>query len=47
MDKFHEVVDLCQFRDLGYTGARYTLSKHFENRDSVWARLDHALANEE
>ncbi|XP_030964343.1 uncharacterized protein LOC115985543 [Quercus lobata] len=27
--------------------ARYTWSRHFENGDSVWARLDRALANEE
>ena len=47
MDRFHEVVDLCEFRDLGYTGARYTKSRHFENGESVWARLDRALANEE
>ena len=47
MDRFREIVDLCQFRDLGYTGARYTWSRHFENGDSVWARLDRALANEE
>ena len=47
MDRFREIVDLCQFRDLGYTRARYTWSRHFENGDSVWARLDRALANEE
>ncbi|XP_075656739.1 uncharacterized protein LOC142626904 [Castanea sativa] len=46
MDRFQEVVDLCQFRDLGYMDARYTWSRHFENGDSVWARLDRALTNE-
>ena len=35
MDRFREVVDVCHFRDLGYTGARYTWSRHFENGDSV------------
>lgn len=47
MDRFHEIVDFCRFRDLGYLGPRYTWSRHFENGDSVWARLDRALANEE
>ena len=47
MDRFREVVDVCQFRDLGFSGARYTWSRHFENGDSVWARLDRTLANEE
>lgn len=47
MDRFREVVDVCQFRDSGFLGARYTWSRHFENGDSVWARLDCALANEE
>ncbi|XP_075654904.1 uncharacterized protein LOC142625081 [Castanea sativa] len=47
MDRFREVVDFCRFRDLGYSGPRYTWSRHFENGDSVWARLDCALANEE
>ena len=47
MDRFREVVDVCHFRDLGYTGARCTWSRHFENGDSVWARLDRAMATEE
>ena len=39
MDRFREIVDLCQFRDLGYSSGRYTWSRHFENGDSVWACL--------
>ena len=47
MDRFRNVVDLCQFRDLGYSSAKFTCSRHFENGVSIWARLDRALANKE
>lgn len=45
MERFRHVVDVCQFRDLGYSGAKFSWSRHFENGVSIWARLDLALAN--
>lgn len=47
MDKFQDIVDLCQFQDLGVFSCKFTWSRHFETGDSVWARLDRALANTE
>ena len=30
--------------DLGFVGSKYTWSKHFDNGDSIWERLDRGMA---
>ena len=41
---FREVIDECGFMDLGFEGPKYTWSRHFENGNSIWERLDRCLA---
>lgn len=45
MHLFGEVIDECNFMDLGFVGPKYTWSKHFDNGVSNWERLDRELAN--
>ena len=42
---FREEIDECSFMDLGFTGTKYTWSRHFENGAPIWERLDRGLAN--
>lgn len=44
MQLFRDVIDECNFMDLGYVGPKFTWSKHFENGHSIWERLDRGLA---
>ena len=44
MQLFRDVIDKCNFMDLGYVGPKFTWSKHFTNGNSIWERLDRGLA---
>ena len=44
MQLFREVIDYCGFMELGFEGSKYTWSRHFENGNSIWERLDKCLA---
>ena len=44
MQLFREVIDECNFMDLGFVGSNFTWSKHFEDVHSIWERLDRDLA---
>ena len=44
MQLFREVIDECEFMDLGYVGPKFTWARHFENGSSIWERLDRGLA---
>ena len=43
MQLFREVVDACSFLDLGYSGPKFTWSKHYASGQSIWERLDRAF----
>ena len=43
MQLFRDAIDACGFIDLGYTGSKFTWSKHYNNGYSIWERLDRAL----
>lgn len=43
---FWEVVDLCGFTDLGYSGLPYTWDNRQERGRNIKARLDRALGDE-
>ena len=44
MQQFRDVIDECGFMDLGFLGLKFTWSRHFENGNSIWERLDRCLA---
>lgn len=44
MQQFRDVIDECNFMDLGFLGPKYTWSRHFENGHSIRERLDRCLA---
>ena len=44
MDGFREVVNICGFKDLGYTGPDFTWCNMQEGENRVYLRLDRALA---
>lgn len=44
MQMFREVIDECNFMDLGFVSSNFTWSKHFEDGRSIWERLDRGLA---
>ena len=44
MQLYREVIDECNFMDLGFVGSNFTWSKHFEDVHSIWERLDRGLA---
>ena len=44
MPLFQDVLDDCEFMDLGLIGPKFTWSKNFDSGHSVWERLDHGLA---
>ena len=45
MDQFQDALDVCNLRDLGYSGARYTWNNSRHDENFVLERLDWALAN--
>ena len=45
MRAFHEVINKCQLRDLGYVGSDYTWSRRLRSRGWVRERLDKALVS--
>ena len=45
MQLFQDVIDECGFMNLGFSGQRFTLSRHFRDGHSTWERLDLGLAN--
>ena len=47
MQLFRDAVDACGFMDLGYSGTKFTWSKHFSDGQSVWERLDRAFCTNE
>ena len=44
MQLFRDVIDECNFMDLGYVGPKFTWSKHFKSGHSIWERLNRGLA---
>lgn len=44
MQLFKDVIDECGFMDFGFEGSKYTWSRHYENDNSIWERLDQCLA---
>ena len=47
MQLFRDVVDECEFVDLGYVGPQYTWQKHFAEGHLIWEWLDCGFANNE
>lgn len=45
MQLFRDVLDECEFMDLGFVGSWFTWSKHFVDGHSIWERLNCGLAN--
>ena len=45
MQEFRDVIDECGFRDLGFIGNKFTWHKNVMGGDTVWERLDRAIAN--
>ena len=44
MQLFRDVIDECKFMDLGFVGPKFTWSRHFENGNLIWERLDRGSA---
>ena len=44
MQLFQDVLDECEFIDLGFIGPKFTWSKHCDNGHSIWERLDRGSA---
>lgn len=44
MQLFRDVIDEYCFMDLDFEGQNYTWTRHFENGNSIWERLDRCLA---
>lgn len=40
MQLFKEVIDECNFKDLGFLRSNFTWSKHFKDGHSIWERLN-------
>lgn len=47
MQFFRDVLDECNFMDLGFKGFPFTWSKHYRSGVSIWERLDRAIATAE
>ena len=45
MQEFRDVIDECGFRDLGFIGNKFTWHKIVMGGNTVWERLDRAIAN--
>ena len=44
MDAFRNVVNRCGFKDMGYSGSKYTWCNQREGEDMMYLRLDNAFA---
>lgn len=44
MEGFRNVINLCNFRDLGYNGSNFTWWNMREGSDRIYICLDRALA---
>lgn len=44
MQLFREVLDECNFMDLGFKGFSFMWSKHYCTDVSIWERLDRVVA---
>ena len=42
--KFRDVIDECQFMDLGHVGPKFTWAKHYVDGHSIRIRLDRCMA---
>ena len=47
MQDFRDVLDECGFTDMGYVGNKYTWYKHYQNGNTIWGRLDKAIATQD
>ena len=47
MDGFRNVINLCNFMDLGYNGSDFTWCNMREGADMIYMRLDWALATDD
>lgn len=47
MQIFREVLDECEFMDLGFKCFPYTWSKHYRSGVSIWESLDRVVASHE
>ena len=45
MQEFKDVINKCGFQDLGFVGNKFTWHKNDIGSDTVWERLDRAVAN--
>ena len=44
MEAFRDVLDECEFKDLGFVGGKYTWYRGTGGGNSIWERLDRAVA---
>ena len=44
MEAFREVIDECEFKDLGYVGGKYTWYRGYGRGNTIWERLDRVVA---
>ena len=44
MEAFRDVLDECEFKDLGFVGGKYTWYKGMGGGNIIWERLDRAVA---
>ena len=44
MQLFRDVIDECQFMDLGFVGPKFTWAKHYVDGHSIRVRLDRCMA---
>ena len=44
MEAFRDVLDECEFKDLGFMGGKYTWYKGMGGGNIIWERLDRAVA---
>ena len=44
MEAFREVLDECEFKDLGYVGGKYMWYRGSRGGNTIWERLDRAVA---
>ena len=47
MEGFREVINICGFKDLGYSGPDFTWCNMQEGENRVYLRLDQAFATDE
>ena len=44
MEAFRDVLDECEFKDLGFVGGKYTWYRRTRRGTTIWERLDRAVA---